>query len=389
MHGFSVNGSPPRSMAADAAGGKTRLVGVLMAVFIGLLLVSGGQLFMYVPTAALSAIIFLIGLRLIRFRELTYLWDRHRSEFIVAMSALVATAVLGVRYGVFIAVIVSLMERLSRQYRPKDEILLRDGVLSAWAQERVDQHERHSSHPEGLIVYSFESSLFFENVPYFRERILKAIKEARQEVRHIIIDAGAIESVDYTAVEAIKQLFRQLKADNIRIGFAHVSPHLFTQFDDYGLIDIVGKKEVFSTLNQAITSQSGNTYTVFEMVQRLGLGDEEYVVIGGAVMEALKLRSTKDVDIVVSDTVYNNLRDNKKWQEIRQDNGKNILSHDGNNVMHSWMGNDIDKLRRSSFTKKGVHLMSITQLIEAKKQLARKKDLEDVGLLEAYLKHKK
>lgn len=36
-------------------------------------------------------------------------------------------------YAVLIAVIVSLMERLGRQYRPKDEMLLRDGELSDWA----------------------------------------------------------------------------------------------------------------------------------------------------------------------------------------------------------------------------------------------------------------
>ena len=387
-HGFSVNGSPPRSMAADAAGGKTRLVGVFMAIFIGALLISGGQLFMYVPTAALSAVIFMIGLHLIRLHELTYLWERHRSEFIVAMTALLATAVLGVSYGVFIAVIVSLMERLSRQYRPRDEILLRDGVLSPWAQERIDQHKRHSSHPEGLLVYSFESSLFFENVPYFRERILQAIKDARQEVRYVIIDAGAIEGVDYTAAETIKHLFRQLSADNIRIGFAHVSPHLFEQLDDYGLIDIVGRKQVFSTLNEAITSQPGNTYNVFEMVQRLKLKDDEYVVIGGAVMEALKLRKTKDVDIVVADAVYKDFRDNKKWQEYRQDNGKNILSHNGYNVMHAWMGYDLDKLRRTSFKKGKIQLMGITELIDAKKQLARDKDIKDVDLLVAYLNRK-
>jgi high affinity sulfate transporter 1 len=388
-HGFSVNGSPARSLAADAAGGKTRLVSVLMVVFIGAILIGGGQLFMYVPTAALSAVIFLIGLQLIRVRELVYLWDRHRSEFIVAMTALSATAVLGVRYGVFIAVIVSLMERLSRQYRPKDEILLRDGVLSAWAQERVHDHKRHSTHPDGLLVYSFESSLFFDNVPYFRERLLKAIKEAHHKVQHVIIDAGAIESVDYTAVEMIKQLFRQLSSDNIRIGFAHVSPHLFEQFDTYGLIDIIGRKHIFSTLNEAVASQDSNTYSVFEMVERLNLKNDEYVVIGGAVMEALRLRKTNDVDLVVADSVYKVLRDDKKWQEYRQDNGKNILSHDGYNVMHAWMGNDLEKLRQDSFTKNGIQLMGIIQLIDAKRHLARDKDIEDIALLESYLKRKK
>lgn len=384
-HGFSVNGSPPRSFAADEAGGKTRLVGILMAVFIGMLLLTGGELFEYVPVAALAAVIFMIGLHLVRFNEMSYLWRRHRSEFVVAMTALLATAVLGVQYGVLIAVIVSLIERLVRQYRPKDEILLRDGSFSDWAKERIEKHKTRNSNHDGLLIYSFESSLFFENVPYFRERILKAIKDAKQEVTYVIIDAGAIEGIDYTAVEAIKQLIRQLAADDIRIAFAHVSPHLFEQFENYGVLDIVGKKHVFSTLNEAVKSHSEATHTVVELVKRLTIDDDKYVVVGGGVLEVLKLRTTKDIDLVVADAVYKDFRDNKFWQEYRQDNGKTILSHDGYNVMRSWMSTTIETLKKDSFEKDGVQLMNLKRLIEVKTHLARAKDLDDVALLESYL----
>ena len=382
--GFAVNGSPPRSAAADMAGGRSQLVNIMMSGIIALLLLFGGHLFGYVPAAALASIVFIIGFHLIRFEELQYLWDRHRPEFIVAMIALVGTALFGVLQGVLIAVIVSLMERLSRQYHPKDEILLRDGELSEWAKERVDQHHRHSNHPAGLLVYSFESSLFFENVSYFRSRLLAAIRAAKQPVRYVIIDAGAMESIDYTAIETIKQLFRQLGTDDIRIGFAHVSPALFDQFEDYGLLDIVGKKHVFSTLNEAIKSQPGNTRSAIEMVKTLGLDSEEFVVIGGAVLEALHLRKTNDVDLVVSDSVYQQYRTKEHWQEYVQDNGKKILSHNGYNMMHGWMGKTFTKLRKHAFLIDDIPFMGIDELIAAKRQLARKKDLSDIELLTEY-----
>jgi high affinity sulfate transporter 1 len=385
--GFAVNGSPPRSAAADMAGGRSQLVNIIMSGLIAALLLFGGHLFGYVPAAALASIVFLIGFHLIRFEELQYLWDRHRTEFMVAMIALLGTALFGVLQGVLIAVVVSLMERLSRQYHPKDEILLRDGKLSEWARERVDQHHRHSNHPAGLLVYSFESSLFFENVSYFRSRLLAAIKAAKQPVHHVIIDAGAMESVDYTAIEVIKQLFRQLSADDIRIGFAHVSPSLFDQFEEYGLLDIVGKKHVFSTLNEAIKSQPGNTRSAVEMVKVLGINSDEYVVIGGAVLEALHLRKTNDIDLAVSDAVYEYYRTKEHWQEYVQDNGKKILSHNGYNMMHGWMGKSFTKLRKGAFLIEEVPFMGIDELIAAKRQLARKKDLSDIELLVDYQTH--
>jgi len=384
-HGFAVNGSPPRSMAADAAGGRTGLVNVFMGLLIGTLLLFGNRLLTDMPMAALASIVFMLGFHLIRFHELRYIWSTHRIEFGVAMIALVGTALFGVYQGVVIAVIVSLMERLSRQYHPKDDILLRDGKLSEWAAERLDwHHHRHRTRPQGLLIYAFDGSLFFENVNYFVQRIKAAIEEAKEPIEYVLIDAGAIDSIDYTAVETTKTLYRQLSSEDIKMGFAHVSPNLRHQFDAFGMTDLVGADNIFSTLSGAIRTHPGSKRSAIEMVHRLGLKRGTYVVIGGAVLEILNLRETSDVDLVVSDEVYAQYRDDKKWAEYVQDNGKKVLSHDGYNLMHTWMGNNLKHLLHQSFEVEKIAFMSIDELIEAKRHLGRKKDLEDIMLLEEY-----
>lgn len=384
-HGFAVNGSPPRSMAADAAGGRTGMVNVFMGLLIGTLLLFGSGLLADMPMAALASIVFMLGFHLIRFQELRYIWSTHRVEFAVAMIALVGTALFGVYQGVVIAVIVSLMERLSRQYHPKDDILLRDGKLSEWAAERLDwHHHRHRTRPQGLLIYAFDGSLFFENVNYFVQRIKGAIEEAKEPIEYVLIDAGAIDSIDYTAVETTKTLYRQLSSEDIKMGFAHVSPNLRHQFDAFGMTDLVGADNIFSTLSGAIRTHPGSKRSAIEMVHRLGLKRGSYVVIGGAVLEILNLRETSDVDLVVSDEVYAQYRDDKKWAEYVQDNGKKVLSHDGYNLMHTWMGNNLKHLLHQSFEVEKIAFMSINELIEAKRHLGRKKDLEDIMLLEEY-----
>lgn len=384
-HGFAVNGSPPRSLAADVAGGKSQMVNILMGVFIGILLLFGGELFRWMPEAALASIVFMLGWHLIRFSELNYIWETHRTEFFVALIALGGTALFGVRQGVLIAVIVSLMERLSRQYRPKDDVLLRDGKLSDWAVERLGIDNRRAFNPEGMLVYAFDGSLFFENINYFTARIKRAVENAENPVRYVVVDAGAIDSIDYTAVEALKTLYRQLSSDDIRLGFAHVSPNLYRQFDEYGVIDLVGDDNIYPTLSSAIKSQPNTKRTAIEMVRELGIKNGEYVVIGGAVLEALHLRDTMDVDMVVSDEVYARYRDKKHWKEYVQDNGKKVLTHNGYNIMHTWMGNSLKRLKRDSFVVDGVTFMGIETLIESKRHLGRRKDIADIALLRQYL----
>lgn len=384
-HGFAVNGSPPRSVAADTAGGRTSLVNTIMGLLIGALLLLGSGLLTNMPLAALASIVFMLGWRLIRFRELRYIWSAHRVEFVVAMIALMGTALFGVYQGVIIAVTVSLMERLRRQYHPKDDILLQDGVLSDWAAERLNwKDHRQSTRPKGLLIYAFDGSLFFENVNYFVIRVKHAIEQSKEPVEYLLIDAGAIDSIDYTAVETMKMLYRQLSSENIKMGFAHVSPNLRRQFDAYGMTNLVGGDNIFSTLSGAIKMHPGNKRSAVELVHRLGLKRGTYVVIGGAVLEVLGLRETGDVDIVVSDEVYAQYRDEKKWAEYVQDNGKKVLSHDGYNLMHTWMGNSLKRLSHHAFEVDKVTFMDVDELIEAKHHLGRKKDLEDIMLLEDY-----
>ena len=60
------------------------------------------------------------------------------------MVALVSVAILGVQKGIVIAVFFSLVERLRREYRPEDGILLRDQKISEWAATRIQGNHRQS-----------------------------------------------------------------------------------------------------------------------------------------------------------------------------------------------------------------------------------------------------
>lgn len=252
FQGFSVNGSLARSQASEGAHGKTQLVNVLSGAFIAGLLVFGTGVFQFTPQVALSSIVFVIGLQLIRVRELMYIWHTHRTEFFVAAAATIGTLTFGVLQGVFIAVIVSLAERLSRQYKPRDALLLQDGVLSDWAIERLGSNgSLHDVACDGVLVYSFDGSLFFENSAYFVHRVKRFIKESKSTVHTVIVDAGAIDSIDYTAAEELKQFVVRLHEKSIGLMFAHVSPGLQRQLEDFGVTAAIDDR-VFTTLTQAL-----------------------------------------------------------------------------------------------------------------------------------------
>lgn len=251
FHGFLANGSPTRTQVAYNAHGKAQGVNLVTAGLIAIVLLFGGTLFASVPKAALAAGMFVVGFCLIRYKVFLTIWQTHRVEFFVAIVATLGTLTFGVLQGVFIAVIVSLAERLSRQYHPKDAVLLKDGEFSEWAEARLEAKEGIEN-VTGIVVYRFEGSIFFENSSYFVTRLQRIVANTKEKVRVVVVDSGAINSIDYTAAEEIKHIFAQFDEQSVRLVFAHVTPELQRQFQRSGITELIGKDAMFPTLREAL-----------------------------------------------------------------------------------------------------------------------------------------
>lgn len=382
--GFAINGSPPRTIAAEMAGGRTQIVNIFMAIMVAAILLFFTDSLQYVPVATLGAIVFSIGLHLFNIPQLRAIWQARRAEWAVAMIALVSVVIFGVQYGVLIAVAMSIVERMRRQYRPSDEFMLYDGKLAEWAEQRLAKHHKHRSAPPGLLIYRFGGSLFFENTSYFSRRITTAIENANYPVKYIIIDAGAINDIDYTAAETIRNLHQTLNAQDIQLGFAHVSPHLLYLMKRHSLTEIIGKRHLYPSLESAVFDVPTSKRSTVEMVQRLKVPTAEYVVIGGGVLDALNIRETNDVDLVVSSKIYKQFKQ-KGWKEYIQDDGKKIISHNGYQLMQIYVGRSLTDLKKHSFMHEGVCFMGLEDLVECKRKIGRQKDFDDIVYIEQYL----
>ncbi len=378
--GFAISGSPPRTSVNEMAGGRTQLVNVFMSLLIAGILLFATGLFAYLPVACVAAIVCSIGLQLINVRQLRDILAVRRSEFAIAIVALAGVAILGVQNGVVLAVGIALVERLRRQYRPHDEILLRDQKFGTWANERLGIDKRRLDPPAGLLVYRFNDALFFENASYFLARATKAVAAAKKPVKYFVLDAGAISDIDYTAAQTVKQLISKLNADDIQLAIAHVNPQSRALLKRYALTDLIGSQHIYSSVRLAIEKYIRAHTSNLDRIHELDLPKSEYVVISGTALELMGIRETNDVDLVVSKKVYAELRA-KKWKEYVQDDGKKVLSRHGYKIMTRWMGYDLAHLRKTRQMIEGVPVMGVSDLIECKKRLGREKDLEDIKKL--------
>ncbi len=233
--GFAINGSPPRTAASDGAGGRTPVVNLVMAVCIGVVLLFLTGLFDYLPAVVLDALVMGIGIRLVAVGELRKIYRARRSEFAVAVLALLVVALVGVEQGLVVAVVLALADRLRRQYHPHDEVYVLDGRVDPKFQKRFP---RPLDGLDGVLVYRFGSSLFFENSDYFDTRVRTLLAQFVGPVRAVVVDARAVADVDFTAGQMLARLRADLHEKGCDLVLAEGAAELRSALEAEGLGDV-------------------------------------------------------------------------------------------------------------------------------------------------------
>ncbi len=64
----------------------------------------------------------------------------------------------------------------------------------------------------GLLVYHFGADLFYANENRFTDEVRDLIAHAPAPVQWLVVDAGAITAIDYSAARAVHDLFDDLRS---------------------------------------------------------------------------------------------------------------------------------------------------------------------------------
>jgi high affinity sulfate transporter 1 len=214
---FVVNGSPTKTEMVDSAGGRSQVAHLTTAFIVLVVILFLTKPLSFLPSAVLSAIVFLIGVKLIDVRGMSELFRLQKDEFIIALATAVTLIIGTVLQGILVAVLLSLIDQVRHSYRARTRILIRDATGN-W--QPVPVAPGIVSAP-GIIVYRFEADLFYANSGRFMEEVLSLAERAGQPVRWIVLDASGIDDIDFTAAKTLIQLHAEL--DRRGIGLAAVA----------------------------------------------------------------------------------------------------------------------------------------------------------------------
>ncbi len=244
---FVVNGSPTKVQMVDSAGGRSQLSQLTAAAVVLVVLVLFTGTLADLPDAALAAVVFLIAVQLVNLTEMRHIRACRRREYGVALLTTAAVVILGVEYGIALAVVASIVDHLRHSYSPLNSVLVKSAE-GHWQAVPVTPGARTE---EGLVVYRFGTSLYYANAAKLVEDVA-ALAGHGGPLRWLVVDCPAIGDVDYTASAALVKVVEHLRRRQVRLVFSSVLGPVRKQLDGYGISAALGAGAHYATPGEAL-----------------------------------------------------------------------------------------------------------------------------------------
>lgn len=215
--GFPVSGGMSQSLVNESGGARTPVSGLVAALFTLFVVLFASGLLRNLPQPVLAAIVLAAVMSLVDIHALKTIWRFSRTEFAIALVALMGVLGSGPANGVLIGAGLSIVLLLRQAARPRVTELGRVPRTTYFADlSRHPENER----TEGVLVVRCESALLYFNVDYVRDRIEELIRARADAVRLVILFLGAVPSIDLAGAEFVASLHERLAARAVTLRLA-------------------------------------------------------------------------------------------------------------------------------------------------------------------------
>jgi high affinity sulfate transporter 1 len=218
--GYPVGGGVSQSLVNEEAGARTPLSGLVAALLMLVVTLYLSGLLRYLPQPVLAAVVLVAVTGLFNLTALKRIWRFSRSEFVVAMTALLGVLGSGLLMGVLIGAILSLVLFLRHGMRPHTTELGQVPGTDYFAD--LIRHPGNRRSP-GVFVFRCDGAVLYFNAEFVRGRFFDLLNERGDGVKLAVFFLGTVPTLDLAGVELLADIRAVLHGRGIdfRLAEAH------------------------------------------------------------------------------------------------------------------------------------------------------------------------
>ena len=246
---YPTTGGFSRTAVNDQAGARTGMASLISAGIIALTVVFLTPYFYYLPMAVLASVIIVAVAGLFDAREMKELWEKDRRDFAMLAVTFIATLSLGIEQGILVGVVLSLAVVIYSSARPHSTELGRLGDSKTY---RNISRYTDANVRDDILIYRFDSQLYFANVEFFREDLEEHIARKGEALKLVVLEASAISSIDSTGVHTLNELITELFNRGVRFSIAGAIGPVRDKLKICGVVSRMGEDSFWFDVDEAV-----------------------------------------------------------------------------------------------------------------------------------------
>lgn len=245
--GIPATGAIARTATNIKNGGKTPVAGIIHAITLLLIMLILGKYAVYIPMAALSAVLINVSWNMAGFPAVKALLKGQKSDIFVLAATFLITVFIDLTVAIEFGLGFSAFFFIKKMIDVSEVQNKRDSIAGGISGNEF--LEENIEIPESAVVYEIDGPLFFGTVRKFEFAIERAGANAKVLILRmqnmIYIDAGGIRALEQAKAACDKN------GITIVISGIHTQPYIL--FSKMGMIEKLGKENICADIKEALS----------------------------------------------------------------------------------------------------------------------------------------
>ena len=251
--GIPVTGAIARTMTNINNGGRSPIAGIIHAVVLLLILLFLGPLTKHIPMSCLAGVLIIVAYNMSEWRTFCSLLKNPKSDVIVLLVTFFLTVIFNLTIAIEVGILLAMVLLVKRISETSNISIIKNELSMESDAEKTADNDKLIL-PQGIEVYEIDGPFFFGIANKFEER-MRLINAERPKVR--IIRMRKVPFMDSTGLHNLESLYRLSDKEGVQLVLSGVNDNIKAMLNKSGLADKIGKENICSNINEALTKAKG------------------------------------------------------------------------------------------------------------------------------------
>ncbi|KMQ49393.1 Sulfate permease [Chitinispirillum alkaliphilum] len=249
--GIPATGAIARTATNIKNGGRTPVAGIVHALVILMIMVFLGRWVVYIPLAALAAILVIVAYHMSEWRTFAVLLKSPRSDIAVLITTFLLTVIADLTVAIQLGVALSVVLFMRRLVVVSGIEALKTELLDEKAENTGETEllDEKPPIPEGVDIYEVKGPFFFGTAFRFEEA-LGAIGENDSEV--LILGMRNVPFIDSTGLNTLRRFSQACRKHNVNLILSGIQSEALGNLKKAGLNHNIGHENIHPDFNSAM-----------------------------------------------------------------------------------------------------------------------------------------